>query len=132
MVRTTVSLPDELYERAKAVGLPFSKLLQDAIRAELQRLNTVERVLTDDQDRYVMPVARDGKVITGRITGRLVADSPTTRVYLTRPDRVLIYDVRAQTVSESSDPAEDLRGRLATDDYIDLLDALGVEAVIDL
>jgi len=43
-----VYLPDDLYELVKARGLPASELLQNAVRAELRRLD-----LLSEADRYV-------------------------------------------------------------------------------
>lgn len=48
MPRMQVYLPDTLYELVKAHGLPASKLLQKAVRAELRRLE-----LLAETDRYV-------------------------------------------------------------------------------
>ena len=38
MARVNISLPDELYHRAKGAGLSVSKLARDAIIQELERL----------------------------------------------------------------------------------------------
>ncbi|HEX4954496.1 MAG TPA: hypothetical protein VF017_13980 [Thermoanaerobaculia bacterium] len=43
-----VYLPADLYEQVKARGLPASELLQEAVRAELGRLD-----LLSETDRYV-------------------------------------------------------------------------------
>lgn len=43
-----VYLPDELYEAVKDHQLPASKMLQDAVRADLRR-----RAALDEADRYV-------------------------------------------------------------------------------
>ena len=43
-----VYLPDELYEAVKEHQLPASKMLQDAVRADLGR-----RAALDEADRYV-------------------------------------------------------------------------------
>jgi post-segregation antitoxin (ccd killing protein) len=48
MARMQVYLPDDLYEKVKAQGLPASELLQKAVRAELRRLE-----LLSETDRYV-------------------------------------------------------------------------------
>lgn len=48
MARMQVYLPDDLFEQVKARGLPVSKLLQNAVRAELRRLD-----LLTETDRYV-------------------------------------------------------------------------------
>ncbi len=43
-----VYLPDELYEAAKVYDLPASRLLQEAMRAELRR-----RELIEEAERYI-------------------------------------------------------------------------------
>jgi hypothetical protein len=43
-----VYLPDDLYAQVKSRGLPASELLQEAVRAELQRLD-----LLDETDSYL-------------------------------------------------------------------------------
>jgi len=47
-----VYLPDELYRAAKEHGFPASELLQDAVRAELRRLD-----LLKETDRYLEELA---------------------------------------------------------------------------
>lgn len=44
MARVNISLPDELYRRAKEAGLNVSKLTRDAIVDELERLAKVAAV----------------------------------------------------------------------------------------
>jgi hypothetical protein len=46
MPRLQVYLPDDLYEAVKRRGLPASELLQEAVRAELQRRDALDA--TDD------------------------------------------------------------------------------------
>jgi hypothetical protein len=48
MPRLQVYLPDDLYEALKSRGLPASELLQEAVRAELERRDAL-----DETDRYV-------------------------------------------------------------------------------
>ncbi len=48
MPRLQVYLPDELHRKAKELGLPASKLLQDAIRDAIRR-----RALATEMDRYL-------------------------------------------------------------------------------
>jgi len=52
-------LPDELYELVKARGLPASELFQGAVRAELRRLDLLERT-----DEYVAKLTREVGVPT--------------------------------------------------------------------
>jgi post-segregation antitoxin (ccd killing protein) len=42
MPRMQVYLPDDLYQALKARGLPASELLQEAVQAELRRLQLLE------------------------------------------------------------------------------------------
>jgi post-segregation antitoxin (ccd killing protein) len=48
MPRVQVYLPDDLYDELKARGLPASELLQEAVRAELERQRALE-----ETDRYL-------------------------------------------------------------------------------
>lgn len=48
MPRMQLYLPDALYEAVKARGLPASELFQRAVRAEIRRLDLLERT-----DEYV-------------------------------------------------------------------------------
>ena len=41
MARANITMPDELYEQARAAGLNISRVAQDAVRAELARLGKV-------------------------------------------------------------------------------------------
>ncbi len=53
MPRIQVYLPDELYDELKKRGLPASELLQEAVRAELRRLD-----LSAEADRYIARLTR--------------------------------------------------------------------------
>jgi post-segregation antitoxin (ccd killing protein) len=48
MPRLQVYLPDDLYNELKARGLPASELLQEAVRAELER-----RVALEETDAFL-------------------------------------------------------------------------------
>jgi post-segregation antitoxin (ccd killing protein) len=52
MPRVQVYLPDDLYEALKSAGLPASELLQEAVRAELER-----RAALDATDDYLTALA---------------------------------------------------------------------------
>lgn len=54
MPRVQVYLPDDLYHELKARKLPASELLQQAVRAEVER----QRCL-DETDRYLDELAAD-------------------------------------------------------------------------
>ena len=71
-----VYLPDELYELVKARRLPASELLQNAVRAEVRRLE-----LLAEADKYVTDlVARVGKpTARQRARARAVAQQIVVR-----------------------------------------------------
>jgi excisionase family DNA binding protein len=81
-----------LGERAKAADLKFSRLLQDAIADELERSEAMEATLEGPQVYEVAIEDRDNNVYTGRITGKLLATSGDTDVYLTDDGRVILHD----------------------------------------
>jgi hypothetical protein len=54
MPRIQVYLPDDLYRQVKRRGLSPSELLQEAVRAEVERLSKVEEL-----DRYLARLGRE-------------------------------------------------------------------------
>lgn len=54
MPRVQVYLPDDLYEALKKHGLPASELLQEAVRAELERRDAVDAL-----DDYLSELAEE-------------------------------------------------------------------------
>lgn len=73
MPRLQVYLPDDLYHALKAHGLPASELLQQAVRAELERrgaLHAGDEYLAELGDEVGEPTARQmsrADAITRRI-----------------------------------------------------------------
>jgi len=76
MPRVQVYLPDDLYEALKSRGLPASELLQQALRAELERRDAIEAIdeyLTDLGDEVGEPTGRHlsrAEAVTQRIRKR--------------------------------------------------------------
>ena len=76
MPRVQVYLPDDLYEALKSRGLPASELLQQALRAELERrdaLDAVDEYLSDLGDEVGEPSERQlsrAEAIAQRIRSR--------------------------------------------------------------
>ena len=72
-----VYLPDELYELVKARGLPASELLQDAVRAEVRRLELLaegDKYLADLVAQVGKPTARQrarARAVARQIAGRI-------------------------------------------------------------
>lgn len=128
----TVYLPDELGERAKAVQLPFSRLLRDAVTKELNRKAAMSKTLSASQEYKVAVEDKDRRVFTGRITGRVIAVSGDLTVYLTDDERVLVHDAFRTKYWQAHDPQEELRNLLEGGAYQGAMAALGLDAIIDL
>jgi hypothetical protein len=73
MPRLQVYLPDDLYEALKAHGLPASELLQEAVRAELERRGALDAV-----DEYLAELGEEVGEPTARQMSR--ADAVTQRI----------------------------------------------------
>jgi post-segregation antitoxin (ccd killing protein) len=73
MPRLQVYLPDDLYEALKSRGLPASELLQEAIRAEIRRLD-----LTEEADRYLARLKE--QVVEPSAEERARADAVARRI----------------------------------------------------
>jgi len=76
MPRVQVYLPDDLYEALKSRGLPASELLQQALRAELERreaIDAVDEYISDLGDEVGEPSRRQlsrAEAIAQRIRSR--------------------------------------------------------------
>ena len=73
MPRLQVYLPDDLYDELKARDLPASELLQEAVRAELQRRDALEAT-----DSYLDELAAEIGEPSPRQTAR--ADAIARRI----------------------------------------------------
>jgi hypothetical protein len=134
-----VYLPDELGAQAKEAGVKFSALLRDAVTLELRQRNAVESALVDSGVHTVHVEDDNGRCYDARIHGVGLARNARTddAVFLTDSRQVIVYEGRAMRLHYvQSDPdvplAEALRAWLDEDAYIDTMNALGLEPVIDI
>lgn len=71
-----VYLPDDLYQKVKAHGLPASELLQKAVRAELRRLELLAETesyleqLVAEVGKPSAEELRAAKAVVDRLAGR--------------------------------------------------------------
>lgn len=81
MPRVQVYLPNDLYDALKRRGLPASELLQQALRAELERqeaLDEVDTYLRELSGEVGEPAARQtsrAEAITQRIRSRALPEA---------------------------------------------------------
>ncbi len=132
-MKHTVYLPNELSARAKAAGLPLSGLLRRAVENELER--RTKMASTEFQEHLLDLSDPDGREFTGRLpAAKVIADDHgATVVYLAEDGRVIVHDEQEARYTElSSEPSNELRALLPTDQYIEAMEALGIPAVVDI
>jgi len=133
-VDITVYLPDEIGARAKEADLPFSRLLRAAVEEELNRREAVVETLTDSSEYEVLNLEdNEGRLYTGRLVGTMIAEGRNdVFVYLTDDERVLVHDNRHSKVHEIEDEEAELREWLEEEQYVEAMNALGLQPVVDL
>jgi hypothetical protein len=105
-VDVTVYLPDELGVRAKEAdpALKFSRLLRDAVLAELARREAIKNTLAGGVAEHEVSLGDYDGVIVGKLLG-VTRDG--IEVYLTDDERVLVHDPARDEVEEFEDPRAD-------------------------
>lgn len=137
-MKVNIYLPDELGERAKNEELNLSRMLRDAVTAELRRKDRMDAAL-QEPTTYEIEVEIDGHPVIGRIIGTKILDSCGEQLYLTANHRVL--HVAGSHYVEFTNPDQDLydyfiEGRAPEERdiaaYIEACEALGFRPVINL
>jgi hypothetical protein len=152
-VNVNVYLPDDLGEHAKAEELKLSRLLREAVVNELHRRKTMRETLEEPQVYEIEigdDVHIDGESVEergtylGRITGKLVHETPIWLVFLATDRRVIVYyggddarhDLRYYVLEADATEQqliEFLRKHIDIDfEFAGACRALGVRPVIDL
>lgn len=98
----TVYLPDEIGERAKAATLPFSRLLRDAVEAELERADALAQAVEGMTPQREETTDRDRTVIL-RFTGRALAGDNETTIYQTDSGSIVMVDPEGYTTWDSAE-----------------------------
>jgi hypothetical protein len=135
----TVYLPDGLGKRAKDAGINLSATLRAAVADELDRRDAMEKLADGAKVYHLDLQTPDGASFTGRITGKLLAETDRSKgVYATDDGRIIIYDrddldYSAHDADSDDDTlAEMLSEMLPVDDAVAVLARLGRKATVDL
>jgi post-segregation antitoxin (ccd killing protein) len=131
-VDITIYLPDELGERAKRETINFSRMLRDALVAHFEEVDTVTRTLENAEEVVLALEDAEGRRYKGRFTAARLSDSDDPEVYLTTDGTVVLYRPGQLRYTTAQNPEEDLRGLLSDENYVAVMDALGIEATVDL
>jgi hypothetical protein len=131
-MNVTVYLPDELAKRAKdSPDVNVSRLLRDALEQHFQEVDAMTASLAEAKLVRLSLEDNDGRSYVGRFTGTMIADDDDVEVYLVEDGTVIAYESERLRYSVVENPSEDLQG-LGTDAYLDAMNALGLEAEVDL
>ena len=128
----TIYLPDEIADRAKRQNVNLSRLLRDALAAQFQQEDAMAKTLEGASQVVLQLENEDGRTYKGRITATKIAGSGDVEVFLTEEENVVVYEENKCKYSVCEDPEEDLRGWLTDDQYIEAMNALGIEPTVDL
>jgi hypothetical protein len=134
----TVYLPDEIGERAKKEDLKLSRMLRDAVIAELDRRGAMVETLSTIETYELWPMTNHetGGLYVGRIRGKRLWSDGVREVYLTEDKRVLAHD--GPDLYRFDERPEELVGNLADwmggpgPEFFEVCEALGIRPVIDL
>jgi hypothetical protein len=135
----TVYVPNDLGERLKQVTpkLNYSALFREAALSQLQRQDAVAKQ-SSKAEMYELGVEEaDGRMYTAHLFGALLTPhNVVVEVYVTKDREVIVYEPVEKRLHRHVEP-EGLRrwldgGALSPEEYIDVMNALGVEPVIEI
>ena len=123
-------LPDELGKQAKKANINFSALLRAAVEDELVHLEALD-ALGDDMGEVILDLEdENGRSYKGRFTGKLLASGDRESVYRKDDGTLCVYDLHRLKVFTIE--ADDLGNYLSGDEYIEVMHALGLTAIVDI
>lgn len=131
----TIYLPDELGQWAKSdPSVNLSRMLRDELESLRAERRAVAKAISDAKPFKREVEDKDGRRFKLRFTGvRLAVENRRdVEVFLTDDERVLVYDGEKLDYSVVDDAEGELRDLLADDQYIDVMNALGITPEIDL
>lgn len=128
----TVYLPDELGTEAKAAGLNLSALLRARVTEELDAMKAVKHALSEATEHTIRLRDGEDRPYRGRFEGVLLVEDRGVDVYLVADERLLVHEPDEGRVSQINDPEEELRSWLNDEEYIEVMAAIGREAVVDI
>jgi len=130
----TVYLPDEIGQWAKDAGLNLSQTLRSEVEAERSRRQAVTQTLAGAEvHTLTIEHPPTGTSYRARLyAARLHGQTGSVQAFLGRNNHeIYVYDERDNSLTDDV-AAEDLRNYLSDAEYIEAMNALGKEAVIDI
>jgi Post-segregation antitoxin CcdA len=129
----TVRLDTRLRARATELEINLSRLLEDGLRYEVERRQTIAKMLKDAGEIRLNLEDESGRPYIGRLRGRFLGEARGVEVYLADDERVIAYDGQRSSYTEVQD-LSDLEGWFPHDPdvYADVMYALGETPVVNL
>jgi post-segregation antitoxin (ccd killing protein) len=128
----TVRVDTELRAKARDLGINLSRLLEDTLRDEIERLEARTAAAADATEEIRIDLEdREGRRYVGRFTGKLLGEARGTYAYLLDDERVIVYDVDRLQYWENPTPLEDWFPH-DPEVYIEILHGLGEKPEVDL
>lgn len=137
-MKVSVYLPDEMGQKAKDLGLPFSQLLRRAVEYEMQEFCFTQAALNEGGGvaEYKLDlVDGDGNSYVGKLTGKLVWQIDEIAVYLTEDVRIIVYNKGERRYTEIDDVEEAqafFENAVPKADFVVLMNKLGGRAEVEL
>jgi hypothetical protein len=104
-VDITVYLPDEIGKRAKDAGLPFSRLLRDAVTTQLDYRDTLTDA-TGGMTPHKVDTTNGGtpaRPVRLQFSGRQLASDGNTAVYQTDTGTIVVADSERYSVHDDAE-----------------------------
>jgi hypothetical protein len=88
----TVRIDVELRAKAKELDVNMSRLLEDALREEIQRRETIAETLGGAEEIKLDLEDKEGRPYVGRLTGKFLGEGHGAQAFLAEDERLIIYD----------------------------------------
>jgi post-segregation antitoxin (ccd killing protein) len=101
----TVRIDVELRAKAKELDINLSRLLEDALRDEVERRETIAQTLEGKQQIRLKLEDDEGRPYVGKLTGTLLGEGHSVQAFLADDERLIVYEEDKGRYHEV-DPAE--------------------------
>lgn len=100
----TVRIDTELRAKARDLGINLSRLLEEKLAAEIDRVQTVAKTLEGSEE-----IRLDLEDYIGKFTGKFIGEGHDVQAYLTDDERLILYqeDRSEYVVVEDLDDLDD-------------------------
>jgi post-segregation antitoxin (ccd killing protein) len=136
----TVRIDIELRAKAKELDINMSRLLEGALRDEIDRIETIAKTLEGAEEIKLDLEDNDGRPYVGRLTGKFLGEGHGAQAFVTTDGRVIVYDSDCRTYFDATDQDAEVGLQAALESVFpydpdvisDVMHAIGETPEIDL